>query len=93
MADYRDLTQEASHPFSCVITIPFESHRDASYAMQTLLVDKELQPEKIIRELRAVENDLIVEFRTTEARLLRAAVSSFYDMVLLIARVLMEFEE
>ena len=28
--------------------------------MQTLLVDKELQPEKIIRELRAVENDLIV---------------------------------
>ena len=50
--------------FCSVITIPFESHRDASYAVQTLSVDKELQPEKIIRELRAVESDLIVYVST-----------------------------
>ncbi|CCI41022.1 unnamed protein product [Albugo candida] len=61
--------------------------------MQSLQVDKELQPDKIIRHLSVIENDLIANFRTTEVRLLRAAVSSFYDMALLVAKVLMEFKE
>ncbi|DBA03151.1 TPA: hypothetical protein N0F65_003871 [Lagenidium giganteum] len=33
------------------------------------------------------------KFRATEVRLLRAAVSSYYDMTLLAARTLLEFKE
>lgn len=32
-------------------------------------------------------------FEATEVRLLRAAVSSFYDMALLVSRTLLEFKE
>lgn len=32
-------------------------------------------------------------FEATEIRLLRAAVASFYDMALLVARTLLEFKE
>ncbi|KAF1779073.1 CTAG/Pcc1 family [Phytophthora cactorum] len=70
---------------------------DALYVLQTLEVDEELQPEKIHRTLTVKGDELHVydafHFEATEIRLLRAAVSSFYDMSVLTARTLLEFKE
>lgn len=61
--------------------------------LQTLEVDEELQPTKIHRTLNVKGTELLVHFEATEVRLLRAAVSSFFDMSMLTARTLLEFKE
>ncbi|RMX70296.1 hypothetical protein KXD40_001759 [Peronospora effusa] len=66
---------------------------DAQFVLQTLEVDDELQPMKIHRKFVVEGTELHVHFEATEIRLLRAAVSSFYDMSLLTARTLLEFKE
>ncbi|KAJ0401512.1 hypothetical protein P43SY_009372 [Pythium insidiosum] len=83
----------ATHPYECEIALSFPAAEDAEHAMMTIQVDEELQPEKIHRTLAVKGNDLIVHFEATEIRLLRAAVSSFYDMALLVSRTLLEFKE
>ncbi|ETK83659.1 hypothetical protein F441_11459 [Phytophthora nicotianae CJ01A1] len=83
----------ATHPFECEINLSFPEEVDAQYVLQTLEVDEELQPEKIHRTLTVKGAELHVHFEATEIRLLRAAVSSFYDMSVLTARALLEFKE
>ncbi|TMW68677.1 hypothetical protein Poli38472_006145 [Pythium oligandrum] len=83
----------ATHPYECDIRLSFPEAEDAEHAMLTIQVDEELQPDKIHRSLSVDGTDLIVHFEATEIRLLRAAVASFYDMSLLVARTLLEFKE
>uniref|UniRef100_K3WQ75 Transcription factor Pcc1 n=1 Tax=Globisporangium ultimum (strain ATCC 200006 / CBS 805.95 / DAOM BR144) TaxID=431595 RepID=K3WQ75_GLOUD len=83
----------ATHPYECDISLAFPEAVDAAYALETLRVDAELQPDKITRTLAVEGTNLVVHFEATEIRLLRAAVSSFYDMGLLVARTLLEFKE
>ncbi|KAF1778580.1 CTAG/Pcc1 family [Phytophthora cactorum] len=94
----------ATHPFEWYawrspreISLGFPEEVDALYVLQTLEVDEELQPEKIHRTLTVKGDELHVydafHFEATEIRLLRAAVSSFYDMSVLTARTLLEFKE
>ncbi|GLD95066.1 hypothetical protein PINS_up003691 [Pythium insidiosum] len=83
----------ATHPYECEIALSFPEAEDAQHAMMTIQVDEELQPEKIHRTLSVNGSDLIVHFEATEIRLLRAAVSSFYDMALLVSRTLLEFKD
>ncbi|KAG3114002.1 hypothetical protein PI124_g5982 [Phytophthora idaei] len=83
----------AAHPFECEISLSFPEEVDALYVLLTLEVDEELQPEKIHRTLTVKGDELHVHFEATEIRLLRAAVSSFYDMSVLTARTLLEFKE
>ncbi|CAH0477114.1 unnamed protein product [Peronospora belbahrii] len=82
-----------THPFECTISLNFPAEVDAQFVLQTLQVDDELQPEKIHRRMSVKDTELHVHFEATEIRLLRAAVSSFYDMSLLTARTLLEFKE
>ncbi|KAF4322948.1 hypothetical protein BBO99_00003175 [Phytophthora kernoviae] len=82
-----------THPFECDVCLTFPEEVDAQYVLQTLEVDEELQPDKIHRTLSIKGAELHVHFEATEIRLLRAAVSSFYDMGLLTARTLLEFKE
>ncbi|GAB9469211.1 hypothetical protein Gpo141_00006495 [Globisporangium polare] len=81
-----------THPFECDVCMTFPEAVDAQYALETLQVDAEIQPDKIHRTLSVEGANLIVHFQATEIRLLRAAVSSFYDMGLLVARTLLEFK-
>lgn len=111
------------------VHLTFPEPLDAQYALETLQVDAEIQPEKIRRTLAADGVTLSAcvsiiccllsmalheadcarcpltlalcmhsraacsHFEATEIRLLRAAVSSYYDMTLLVARTLLEFKE
>ncbi|TYZ56985.1 hypothetical protein PybrP1_006699 [[Pythium] brassicae (nom. inval.)] len=82
-----------THPFECDVQLVFPAPLDAQYALETLQVDGEIQPDKIHRTLAVDGAALTAHFEATEIRLLRAAVASFYDMALLVARTLLEFKE
>ncbi|KAH9838269.1 transcription factor Pcc1-domain-containing protein [Rhodofomes roseus] len=75
------------------IRIPFESEKHASIAKQVIEVDRELQPQAVLREL-SVENDiLIATFKTLTVRLSRLTVNAFLENVDLVIRTLAEFGE
>ncbi|KAF1778564.1 CTAG/Pcc1 family [Phytophthora cactorum] len=88
---------DGSSGFNVLAEATQQREVDALYVLQTLEVDEELQPEKIHRTLTVKGDELHVydafHFEATEIRLLRAAVSSFYDMSVLTARTLLEFKE
>mmetsp|Transcript_12797 Transcript_12797/g.47283 ORF Transcript_12797/g.47283 Transcript_12797/m.47283 type:complete len:108 (-) Transcript_12797:2171-2494(-) len=80
-------------PFQCDIDVVFPTERAAKMVEQAIKVDKELQPDKIRRDIRAEQMVLKVRFQATEARLLRVSLSSFYDMVGVCLRTLQEFDD
>ncbi|KAI8475900.1 MAG: transcription factor Pcc1-domain-containing protein [Monoraphidium minutum] len=68
--------------------------RDASHAsavLQALQVDPELNPGQVSRDLRVEGSTLHISFAATELRLLRAAVSTFYDLLALATRAAEQF--
>ncbi|TDH70586.1 uncharacterized protein CCR75_001865 [Bremia lactucae] len=91
-AQHNWTSNSATLPFECKMTLRFTDKLDALYVLRTLEVDEELQPKKIIRTLTVKGTELLVHIAATEIRLLRAAVSSFYDMSMLSARTLLEFK-
>lgn len=78
-------------PFTCHIEIPFPTAHSAEITMKTLEVDKELTPDKVRRVLQVKDNILIVDIYSTEQRLLRASLASFFDMAMVALRFLCEF--
>ncbi|KAF0719315.1 Aste57867_1128 [Aphanomyces stellatus] len=86
------------HPYECEIVLTFGSADAADHALATLSVDEEISPDKITKELSVKGNQLIayvhcIHFWANEIRMLRAAASSFYDMALVVTRVLLEFDD
>lgn len=80
-------------PFQSIISLTFPTQRHAEYSKRTLDVDEELQPDKIDKMLTLDNTTLIVTFRATEIRWLRAAVASFYDMSLVVCKTILEFDD
>mmetsp|Transcript_32 Transcript_32/g.77 ORF Transcript_32/g.77 Transcript_32/m.77 type:complete len:83 (+) Transcript_32:127-375(+) len=72
-------------------SIEYASEEAATMVMNTLSVDEELNEGKVSRVLRVEDKTLHISFEATEARLLRAAVSAFYDLLGLATRALEEF--
>ncbi|KAH9128288.1 hypothetical protein LEN26_008390 [Aphanomyces euteiches] len=81
------------HPYECEIVLTFGSADAAANALATLSVDEEISPDKITKELTVRDNRLIAHIWANEIRMLRAAASSFYDMALVVTRVLLEFDD
>ena len=79
-------------PYVCSIEIPFASKRSAQLTLKALEVDEELTPQKVVRSIKVEEERLIVQIKSTELRLLRASVSSFFDMCMIAVRFLCEFD-
>mmetsp|Transcript_22684 Transcript_22684/g.37926 ORF Transcript_22684/g.37926 Transcript_22684/m.37926 type:complete len:82 (+) Transcript_22684:193-438(+) len=71
--------------------IEYETEEAARMVMNTLAVDQELNQGKVSRVLRVENNKLHISFEAVEAKLLRAAVSAFYDLLGLATRTLEEF--
>ncbi|OQR97716.1 hypothetical protein ACHHYP_10069 [Achlya hypogyna] len=80
------------HPYECEIILDFASAEAATYAFESLNVDDEISPDKITKQLSTKDHQLIAHFWASEIRMLRAAASSFYDMALVVTRVLLEFD-
>ncbi|KAB1205098.1 hypothetical protein CJ030_MR7G016742 [Morella rubra] len=56
-----------------------------------LAVDKELQPDKVKRQMTHSNGKLAVHFEAVEARFLRASFSAFVDVLTLATKTIEEF--
>ncbi|OVA14725.1 EKC/KEOPS complex [Macleaya cordata] len=79
MSQYRDLE------------VDYGSDENASMVCAALAVDKELQPDKVKRQMSVSDGKLSVHFEAVEARFLRASFSSFVDILTLATKTIEEF--
>ncbi|KAH9780052.1 hypothetical protein KPL71_007930 [Citrus sinensis] len=69
--------------FSCDFEVDYESNENASIVYAALAIDKELQPDKVKRQISVINRKLLVHFEAVEARILRASFSAFVDVLTL----------
>ncbi|KAI5657650.1 hypothetical protein M9H77_26443 [Catharanthus roseus] len=77
--------------FSCNLEVNYGSEKKAGIVYSALTVDKELQPDKVKREVSVSDGKLIVHFEAIEARFLRASFSAFVDVLTLATKTIEEF--
>ncbi|XP_059434593.1 uncharacterized protein LOC132167601 [Corylus avellana] len=82
---------QAQWEFSCDLEVDYESEENASMVYAALAVDKELQPDKVKRQMSVSNGKLIVHFEAVEARFLRASFSAFVDVLTLATKTIEEF--
>jgi len=73
------------------ICINFEREHWARIVMNTLEVDKELRPSLVQRSMTVENSNLKVSMSSSELRMLRTSISSFFDMILLATRTINQF--
>ncbi|XP_020521833.1 uncharacterized protein LOC18432491 isoform X1 [Amborella trichopoda] len=78
-------------PFSCDLEVDCGSVENASMIFRALNVDKELQPDKVKRQMLLSDGRLSVHFEAVEARFLRASFSAFVDIPTLATKLIEEF--
>ncbi|KAL6614437.1 hypothetical protein ACP70R_036707 [Stipagrostis hirtigluma subsp. patula] len=77
--------------FTCNYEVDYGSEEHASIVYKTLAVDKELQPDKVKREMTLSGSKLVVHFAAVEARFLRASFSAFVDLMVLVTKLVEEY--
>ncbi|KAF8380011.1 hypothetical protein HHK36_027480 [Tetracentron sinense] len=77
--------------FCCDLEVDYESEENASMVYSALAVDKELQPDKVKRQMSVSNGKLSVHFEAVEARFLRASFSAFVDVLILATKTIEEF--
>ncbi|XP_024029785.1 uncharacterized protein LOC112094051 [Morus notabilis] len=77
--------------FSCDLEVDYQSDENSSIVFAALAVDKELQPDKVKREMTVSNGKLSVHFEAVEARFLRASYSAFVDVLILATKTIEEF--
>ncbi|CAL8466225.1 g5761 [Coccomyxa elongata] len=69
----------------------YASEADAQVVRDALAIDPELRPKQVTRELTVDKTTLNIFFSAVDARTLRAAVGTFYDLLALATRTLEAF--
>ncbi|PSS04467.1 EKC/KEOPS complex subunit like [Actinidia chinensis var. chinensis] len=77
--------------FTCDFEVDYESDENAQIVYAALAVDKELQPDKVKRQMTVSNGKLCVHFEAVEARFLRASFSAFVDVLTLATKTIEEF--
>ncbi|KAL3846168.1 hypothetical protein ACJIZ3_003571 [Penstemon smallii] len=77
--------------FRCNLEVDYESDEIAQMVYSALVVDKELQPDKVKRKMSVSNGKLYVDFEAVEARFLRASYSAFVDILTLATKTIEEF--
>ncbi|KAL3687913.1 hypothetical protein R1sor_014222 [Riccia sorocarpa] len=75
---------------TCNFRVEYPMEEQAKIVMTTLSVDAELT-DKVARTMTVEGQHLLIIFKATEARYLRASVSAFMDMLVLATRTIEEF--
>ena len=78
------------HYFSS-LKVPFESEEQATVAWNSLRVDPEPKRGGSSKILKVEGQDLIVDFKCEEARTLRVAVNTFFDLLYLVIQTMDKF--
>ncbi|GJP45177.1 hypothetical protein CLOM_g4599 [Closterium sp. NIES-68] len=76
---------------TCELRVACGSPEEALILRNTLAVDRELQPDKLVRVIMADGSTLNISFLCPDARLLRAAFNAFMDSLILAARTIEAF--
>ncbi|KAK2992751.1 hypothetical protein RJ640_023264 [Escallonia rubra] len=77
--------------FTCDLEVDYMSEDNARIVYSALAVDKELQPDKVKRQMSVTDGKLLVHFEAVEARFLRASFSAFVDVLTLATKTIEEF--
>lgn len=85
------LAEDSSKPFQFFGRVTYASETDASMVRDTLAVDPELRPLQVTRNLNVEGKDFVMKFAASDVRTLRAAVSTFCDLLALVTRTLEVF--
>ncbi|KAH8092638.1 transcription factor Pcc1-domain-containing protein [Cristinia sonorae] len=75
------------------VRIPFASEKHAVIAKQVIEVDKELQPQAVVRTIDVEGDELVATFTTLTVRLARLTLNAFLENVDLVIRTIHEFGE
>ncbi|KAK2651775.1 hypothetical protein Ddye_011631 [Dipteronia dyeriana] len=73
------------------LEVDFGSDENASIVYAALAIDKELQPDKVKRQMSVANGKLSVHFEGVEARFLRASFSAFVDVLTLATKTIEQF--
>lgn len=73
------------------LEVDYGSEENASIVYSALAIDKELQPDKVKRQMSVCNGKLSVHFEAVEARFLRASFSAFVDILILATKTIEEF--
>ncbi|XP_059629012.1 uncharacterized protein LOC132271594 [Cornus florida] len=84
-------TPPSQWDFSCDLEVDYESEETARIVYSALAVDKELQPDKVKRQMSVSDGKLSVRFEAVEARFLRASFSAFVDVLTLATKTIEAF--
>eukprot|EP01038_Epipyxis_sp_PR26KG_P007493 gene7493-10209_t len=91
--EIQQLDLSLGKPYESIIKINFGSPVRASMVKNCLEVDDELQPNKTWKIIEVNGEILMIKFRATDLKMLRVAISSFMDMIIVASKTLLEFEE
>ena len=83
--------QDGRLPHTATVCLTFSSPRHAKIALNSLEVDPELDATTVHKKLRTSGEHLFVDFSASEVRILRVALSSFFDMSKVVADTLDAF--
>lgn len=74
------------------LRITFLNDTQAQNVKLCMEVDDELQPNKIEKFFSVESNVLIIKFGSSDLKVLRVAMSSFFDMIIVCTKTLLEFD-
>ncbi|XP_077210142.1 uncharacterized protein LOC143845641 isoform X2 [Tasmannia lanceolata] len=80
------------YTLSIDLEVDYKCEKNSSMVHAALAVDKELQPDKVKRQMSHSDGRLLVHFEAVEARFLRASFSAFIDILTLATKTIEEFE-
>eukprot|EP00762_Andalucia_godoyi_P003808 ANDGO_08640.mRNA.1 hypothetical protein GUITHDRAFT_152857 len=83
--------QTGKFPFASGFEFDFPSRELALVAYRSLILDEELQPDKVVREIHVDGFTFKATFRCMDPRLLRTVVAGFFDMFNLVLQTISVF--
>ena len=88
-----DASADARLPVTASVSIAFPTSRRAEVARNALQVDRELNPDQVHKSFAVEGAVLRTTFRALDVRMLRVAMSSYFDMAKVVTECLDEFGE
>ena len=86
-----------SYPHTFEARLTLGAREDAEMVMKSLMVDRELQPDKVQRTMRVIPASdgkftLLIQIAATEVRLLRPASSTLMDLAVACSKAIEQFK-
>lgn len=76
--------------YKCFVEIQFPTTTCAQQALEVLSVDQEIG-DRVVKTLSVRDDLLVVNVQSSEAKMLRVSISSFYDMLTVFLKCHQEF--